>query len=125
VRPALKNFSLTPGVGLDYPFTFYQGSPGSLNPVDLTEGSALLSVNDGGGNVIFQLTSEASQPNSGVYLGGSEHAPTNGIIDIVITAADIAGFLWKYATYVMTVTTTSLGDQEVLYGAFTIVGFLP
>jgi hypothetical protein len=125
MQSALKNFTLTPGVSFNYPFTFYQGGAGSQSPVDLTDATATLNLNDGAGNVLFQIISGATQPSSGIYFGGTESDPTNGVISVTMDIGDIAGFVWKYATYTLSVDTTSLGNQTVLYGAFTIVGFLP
>lgn len=128
MQPALKTFTVNPGVTFDYSFIFYQGGPGSQLPVDLTNATAQLNIQDGFGIELLQLNNQTGAINtafSGIYFGGQEGNPTNGTIDIVISAEDSTAITWRYARYVMTLTTTSLGQQEPLYGSFVVAGFAP
>lgn len=128
MQPAFKTFTVEPSETFDYSFTFYQGAPGSQAAVDLTNASATLNIVDGFGLTLLELTNQAgvlNESQTGIYFGGQEGNPQNGIIDLVISETDTAAITWRYATYVLTVTTQSLGEQDVLYGSFVVAGFTP
>jgi hypothetical protein len=112
---------LVPGTDFDYSFTFYQGS----QPIDLTGASAAITIDDGQGDVLFSINSSSVAPATSINFGGTTGDPTNGIVAIHITAADIASFIWNYENFVLTITTEALGFQTVITGSFAVVGFLP
>lgn len=122
--PVLKPFTITPGVPFDYSFTYYQGVPTSQLPVNLTSATAQLEIVDAQNNPLLTLNSGHTAPASGIYFGGLESDPTNGTIDVVISAVD-SEVAWQYARYEMVLTTTALGEQQLLYGTFAVVGFTP
>lgn len=122
--PVLKSFTITPGVVFDYPFVYYQGVPTSQYPLNLTGATAQLLITDPQSDVLLTLNSGVTAPASGIYFGGQEQDPTNGTIDIVISATDTQ-VAWQYAKYEMILTTQTLGEQQLLYGSFSVIGFTP
>lgn len=122
--PVLKPFTITPGVVFDYSFTYYQGVPTSQYPLDLTDATAQLEIEDAQGNILLTLNSGVTAPASGIYFGGQEQDPTNGTIDIVISSTDTR-VDWQYAKYEMVLTSLTLGQQQLLYGSFAVIGFTP
>lgn len=94
--------------------------------MNLTGASASCALTSWNGLTTYQtLVSGATPGTSGIFFGGDESDPTNGIIDIVIVFTDTAAFTWKYARYNLALTTTVFGLQRLMYGSFAVVGSLP
>ena len=111
----------------DYPFQYLVGTLNASAPIDLTgyTGSLILTSTNGL-TVYSRYNSSASPGTSGVFFGGQSHTPTNGIIDLVIIAADTAAITWPSpASYTFSLTDTHSVVSLVLTGTFGIVGTLP
>lgn len=127
-QSVLKPFVITPGVPFTYPFTYYQGPPTTYATVDMTGASSKLVITDGLNNVLLTLlssSSSAQSPPTGIYFGGQQQTPTNGIVTLVIDAPTTTAITWKYAKYDLTLTTNIFGLQRLMYGSFAISGSLP
>lgn len=124
--PVYKQFTVTKGVLFDYRFQYQQGVPGTSRLVDLTAATASCALTSWDGLTTYlTLVSGGSPSNSGLFFGGNQNDPTNGIIDIVIKQSDTAAFTFKYARYNLSLTTGTFGQQRLMYGQFAVVGFLP
>ena len=126
ILSVLKMFTVTKADLFDYRFQYQQGVPGTGQSVNLTAATASCALTSWDGLTTHQtLVSGATPGTSGLFFGGSNSDPTNGIIDIVIIPADTTNFTWKYARYNLALTTTAFGLQRLMYGSFAVVGFLP
>jgi hypothetical protein len=123
--PVQKNFEITKGVALIYPFQYYQGVPTTMRVVDLTSATATLTILSGAGATLLTVSNGATTPASGIYFGGVQNNPANGIVTIQISATDSAAITWKYAQYTLGLTTVAFGLQKLMYGTFAIAGSLP
>lgn len=125
IASAFKQFTLTPGIPFDYSFVYYRGVPTTTLPVDLTGASATMVIFDGQNNPLLTLSSTATSPASGIYLGGPVANPKSGIIDIFINQTDSTAITWRYANYSLNLTTAAFGLQKILHGTFATTNFLP
>jgi hypothetical protein len=72
MQSAFKQFTIDPLVPFGYSFTFYQGSPGTQIPVDLTEASGLLTVKDAQNITLMTLSSSVDSdeyPSPAMFPG--------------------------------------------------------
>ncbi len=73
-----------PGVQFDFRFQYMQGGSASNTPVNLTGYTPTWIVTNANGSIYtYGLGSTNS---SGVFFGGQTQTPTNGIIDLILTA---------------------------------------
>lgn len=84
-------------------------------PQDLTGYTAELIIRDKpDGAALLTMTTE----NDGINLG-----TTNGVIELVIEAADTAALTWQRGVFDLTITGGSNGDTTaILYGGFSVSG---
>ena len=122
--PVLKQYTFTPGFPFSYSFIYYQGVPTTAAVVDLTGASAQLVIASSTATILT-INSGATMPATGIYFGGQENTPTNGIVEIYIDAADASAIPTPYTQYTLSLTTNAFGLQQVLYGSFASVGSLP
>jgi hypothetical protein len=100
--------------------------PGTSRLVDLTAATASCALTSWDGSITYlTLTSSASPGTSGLFFGGNQVDPTDGIIDIIIKPSDTNAFTFKYARYNLSLTTGTFGQQRLMYGQFAVIGFLP
>lgn len=127
ILPVLKTFTLTRNVTFDYRFQWLQGVPPSAVPQNLTNWTGVLTITDWQGvNTLMTLRTGAVRGATGIYLGGTQADPTNGIIDIIIQNIDSANITWPSARYTFDLTEPNgVTNYNLLYGQFVVFGFQP
>jgi hypothetical protein len=120
--PAPKLLKVIKGATFDYTFQMLSGVVGNAESIDLTGNTGIWTIIPNNGNPIIYTTS-ASPGSSGVFFGGNTNDPTNGFIQLMITASDTTAIAWTTGTY-----TFSLSDGGVvtvlLGGGIGVVGIL-
>lgn len=126
MQPAVKRFEINPGLPFSYSFTFNQGSALSQYPVDLTNATGQLTIQDNIGNPTLVLSSTPPvSGGTGIYFGGPSQTPSNGIIELLISSSDTSTITWQYGNYVLVLTTPEFGELPLMRGSFAVANFLP
>ena len=146
-QPARKLLRIVPNTSFDYQFQYLNGTPASSSgPISLLgligiwtirfTNNALLVLTSNIPTAMGQLGLRSSQPlhlqagilggvpqalHSGVYFGGVDNQPTNGLIDLVLTEDDVRAHSWAGSTYTFQITdpVTTL-TTTLLTGALTM-----
>jgi hypothetical protein len=126
ILPVLKNFTVTKGVTFDYGWQWLAGIPGSNAPQPLNGYTGRMSITDWNASVTYQtLVTGNTQPASGIYFGFSGD-PSDGVINILISATDTAAFTFTTARYNFSVTAEDgITVTRLLYGTVVVDGSLP
>lgn len=127
ILPVLKPLTLTRGVTFDYRFQWLQGVPTSALAQPLAGYTAAMAITDWQGATTYMtLHTGAVNGSSGIYFGGDQNDPSNGIIDIIIDSVDTATFAWPTARYNLSFTSPNgVTVTSLLYGQIVMFGFLP
>jgi hypothetical protein len=126
VLPVLKNFTVTKGVTFSYPWQWLIGVVGSNTAQNLTGYTGTMAITDWNAATTYKtLVTGNTLPASGIYFGGQQQTPSNGIIDIVISATDTAAFTFATARYNLSVTAPDTTVTRLLYGTVVVDGSLP
>lgn len=91
IQPANHLFSYVPGVQFDFRFEYITGPAGSSQPVNLTNYLPAWYITNIDGMVTEYNLGVAG--HSGVFFGGTQADPTNGIIDLVLIDNDTTALL--------------------------------
>lgn len=126
ILPANKLFRLIRGVTFDYRFSFLLGAPGSSTGFNLTGYTAswVLTSTDNL-TTLATYTTGAASGHSGVFFGGDNNDPTNGIIDLVISDTDTAALIWTRAYHQLALTAPDTTRIELIKGGINVIGTLP
>jgi hypothetical protein len=127
VLPAQKHFKLWLGVTFSYTWQYLTGNSSSSSPNDLAELTAALTLyNPTGDTVLTTYTSGVSSGHSGIFYGGLDSDPTNGLVTFLIVSGDTAAITWKSCAYTFTFTDTSSPPIVTmpLTGTFAVLGTL-
>lgn len=125
ILPVLKTFTVTKGTTFTYRFQWLQGVPTSAVPQPLTNFTASMAITSWNGATTYLTLATGAAPGaSGIFFGGAQNDPTNGVIDIVIAASNTAAFTWTTARYNLVLTGNSQ-TYRLLYGSMGVFGFVP
>jgi hypothetical protein len=120
--PNQKLLKIIKGATFDYTFQFSLGQPGSSSTFNLTNYTGSWVITPGIGSPITYTTG-GSAGASGVFFGGDAGDPTNGMIDLVISASDTAVIPWTIGTYTFSIASGGV-VTELLSGGIGIAGSL-
>lgn len=117
--PAKKLLRVSPGVTFDYRFQYLDSNQG---PIDLSHYTAVWTLTWKGGSFTYGNVPATSLPTqSGVAFGGDSATPTNGTIDLVISASDTLTVAWTEATYdLRLINTVNAQIIDLLTGGIVI-----
>jgi hypothetical protein len=120
ILPAPKYFRIVKNITFDYRFTYATGTSIEPAAIDLTGyiGSLVLTLSNGD---LITYTTGGSPGTSGVFFGGDNDDPTNGIIDLIITATDTGNIEWTQATYSFEIIDPLANVYLLLVGGFGVV----
>jgi hypothetical protein len=125
IIPARHEFKIIAGAQFDFRFEYLLGSPESRVPIDLTDYAATWTITSLDGQTTFATYTSGGEPgSSGVFFGGSGD-PSNGIIDLIITATDTGDLSWTQAVYWLTMTPPDSGTIPLLQGSIIVTAALP
>src|SRR5947209_1833423 len=111
VLPAAKYFRVIKGITFDYRWVYLQGSS-AQSLVGYTARWYITSLD--GLTTYMTLSTGALAGQSGVFFGGDAHDPTNGVVDLVISAADTAALTWTAAAHQLVFTTPTNTTVELM-----------
>ena len=125
ILPATKLFKVIKGTTFDYRFQYLMGNQSSSAPIPLTGYTAQWIITPPTGTATTYTTT-LNGNGSGVKFGGDPADPTNGIIDLVISATDTAAIVWRTATHALVLTSPSpVHVTELMTGGMGVIGALP